>query len=132
MRIDHVGLNVADLATSIAFYRDLFAFQVIAQWDSPRQAFIGNDATTIGLIELPGYDFRAYTMAHLAFPCSQSEFPDVVAKVQRLELDVVSGPKEQRGGQTILFRDPSGNILEVCYPSIAEWKAAQRGGDPTL
>jgi len=37
----------------------------------------------------------------------------------------VSGPKAQRGGKTILFRDPSGNILEVFYPSIAEWQAAQ-------
>jgi hypothetical protein len=38
--------------------------------------------------------------------------------VRNLVLEVVSGPKPQRGGESILFRDPSGNILEVCYPAL--------------
>jgi predicted enzyme related to lactoylglutathione lyase len=76
-------------------------------------------------MEIPKYDYRTYTMAHLAFPCGKSDFPKVVTKVQGYGLEIVSGPKEQGGGETILFRDSSGNILEVCYPSIAEWKASQ-------
>lgn len=124
-QLDHVGLNVADLETSISFYREMFGFAVIERWDTPRQAFVGAGGTVLGLMEMPGYDYRAYTMAHLAFSCGKNEFPNVVAKVQRLNLEVVAGPKEQRGGETILFRDPSGNILEICYPSIAAWQAAQ-------
>ncbi len=123
--LDHVGLNVADLEKSIAFYQDMFGFSVIEKWDSPKQAFIGADGIVLGLMEMPSYDYRTYTMAHLAFPCSKSEFPNVVTKIQGHGFEIVSGPKEQRGGETILFRDPSGNILEVCYPSIAEWKASQ-------
>lgn len=122
-QLDHVGLNVADLDESIAFYQDMFGFSVIEKWDTPKQAFVGADSTVLGLIEMPDYDYHTYTMAHLAFSCSKIDFPNVVEKVQGLGLEVVSGPKEQRGGETILFRDPSGNILEVCYPSIAEWKA---------
>ncbi|MGZ5008359.1 MAG: VOC family protein [Methylobacter sp.] len=123
--LDHVGLNVADLEKSIAFYQELFGFSVIEKWDSPKQAFIGADGVVLGLMEMPNYDYRTYTMAHLAFPCDKSEFSNVVIKIQGLGLEIVSGPKEQRGGETILFRDPSGNILEVCYPPIAEWKALQ-------
>ncbi len=123
--IDHIGLNVADLEKSIAFYQDMFGLSVIEKWDTPKQAFIGADGTVLGLIEMPNYDYRTYTMAHLAFSCGKSDFPGLVAKVQCLGLEIVSGPKEQRGGETILFRDPSGNILEVCYPSIAEWKASE-------
>ncbi|MDD5273883.1 MAG: VOC family protein [Methylovulum sp.] len=123
--IDHIGLNVADLATSLAFYQDMFGFTLIERWEEPKQAFIGAGDTVLGLMEMPDFDYRAYTMAHLAFTCEPSDFADVVGKVQRLGLDVVAGPKAQRGGETVLFRDPSGNILEVCYPSIGEWKALQ-------
>jgi catechol 2,3-dioxygenase-like lactoylglutathione lyase family enzyme len=123
--LDHIGLNVADLEKSIAFYREMFGFTVIEQWETPRQAFVGAGGTVLGLMEVAGYDYRAYTMAHLAFSCRKEDFPEVAAKVRRLNLEVVAGPKPQRGGETILFRDPSGNILEICYPSIAAWRAAQ-------
>jgi catechol 2,3-dioxygenase-like lactoylglutathione lyase family enzyme len=42
-QLDHVGLNVADLEKSIAFYQDMFGFRVIEKWDNPKQAFIGTD-----------------------------------------------------------------------------------------
>lgn len=122
-QIDHIGLNVLDLQESIDFYRDFFGFDLIEKWDEPKQAFVGRAGLTLGLMESPGYDFRAYTMAHIAFPVVGEAFPVVVERVRRFGLEVVAGPKPQRGGETILFRDPSGNILEVCYPSIAEWKA---------
>jgi catechol 2,3-dioxygenase-like lactoylglutathione lyase family enzyme len=124
-RFDHIGLNVTDLDKSIAFYQNMFGFTVIEQWDDPKQAFIGADSAVLGLMEVPNYDYGIYTMAHIAFPCSKDDFTVVAVKVKQLELEIVSGPKPQRGGETILFRDPSGNILEVCYPSINEWKASQ-------
>ena len=40
-QFDHIGLNVIDLDTSLAFYPNLFGFAVIARWDEPKQAFIG-------------------------------------------------------------------------------------------
>jgi lactoylglutathione lyase len=124
-QLDHIGLNVTDLEKSIAFYQEMFGFSVIEKWDSPKQAFIGVEDTVLGLMEVSNYDYRTYTMAHLAFSCDKADFPRVVAKVHAFGLEIVSDRKEQRGGETILFRDPSGNILEVCYPSIAEWKALQ-------
>lgn len=124
-QIDHIGLNVADLEQSVVFYRDMFGLEVIEKWDDTKQAFVGAGQTVLGLMEVPDFDFLIHTMAHIAFTCDPSDFPAVVEKIHRLGLQVVSGPKEQRGGETILFRDPSGNILEVCYPSIAAWQAAQ-------
>jgi catechol 2,3-dioxygenase-like lactoylglutathione lyase family enzyme len=137
---DHVGLNVADLDHSIAFYQELFGFRLIERWDSPKQAFVGAGSAVLGLMEASDYNYRAQTMAHLAFPCAPGDFPAIVAKVDGLGLEIVAGPKAQRGGETVLFRDPSGNILEVCHPSLAAWKAARTqaagtgqdpaGGDP--
>ena len=117
-QFDHIGLNVTDLEKSIAFYQELLGFNIIEKWDVPRQAFIGNGNAVLGLMETANYDYSVYTLAHIAFPCHQSDFAGIVAKIKNLKLDIVSGPKAQRGGETILFRDPSGNILEICYPSI--------------
>jgi len=110
-----------------SLYCDMFGFQIIERWDNPKQAFVGANDTVLGLMEAPGYDYGAYINAHLAFCCEEEAFPDVVAKVQGLgaEVEVDSGPRPQRGGETILFRDPSGNILEVCYPSIRGWVASK-------
>lgn len=117
-RFDHVGLNVADLDASIRFLEEMFGFIVIQRWDSPRQAFVGKETVLIGLMEKKDYDFTQQTMAHIAFPCRKEEFDGIVTKVRQLAAPFVSGPKPQRDGETILFRDPSGNIFEVCYPSL--------------
>lgn len=119
-RIDHIGLNVKDLDESISFYETFLGFKLVEKWDNPRQAFIGKGEVALGLIEKPDYDFSVYTMAHIAFPCAKEKFSEVVERVRQFGLEVVSGPKPQRGGETILFKDPSGNILEICYPSIKE------------
>jgi len=119
-RIDHVGLNVSSLEDSIRFYERLFGFEVIEKWDEPKQAFVGKSRVVLGLMELPEYDFQSYTKAHIAFPCKPEAFSHIVDEVRGLALEVLSGPKPQRGGESILFRDPSGNLLEVCYPALTE------------
>ena len=119
-RFDHVGLNVRDLDETIIFYADLFGFALLQRWDEPRQAFVGRGTVVLGLIERKDYDYRRRTMAHIAFPCAQEEFPATVAKLRQLGAEIVSGPKPQRGGETIIFRDPSGNIFEICHPALVK------------
>ena len=117
-RFDHIGLNVSDLDSSISFLKAMFDFDLLQRWDSPRQAFVGKGTVVLGIMEKKDYDFTAHTMAHIAFPCSKTDFAEVVARVKQLAAPIVSGPKPQRDGETILFRDPSGNIFEVCYPPL--------------
>ena len=121
-QVDHIGLNVKNIEQSLAFYQEMFGFELIVQWDSPKQAFIRLGKIVLGLMEKSDYDYNHYTMAHIAFSCQQDDFAAIVGKVNQLQLAIVSGPKPQRGGETILFRDISGNILEICYPSIQEWQ----------
>lgn len=119
LQVDHVGLNVRSLDESIIFYQEMFGATVIKQWAIPRQAFIRISGMVVGLIESPEFNFRTHTMAHLAFSCTLAEFEEMLVRISERQLEVVSGPKSQRGGASILFRDSSGNILEICYPSIA-------------
>ncbi len=119
-RFDHVGLNVKDLDESIAFFKAMFGFDVVQRWDTLKQAFVGKGTVVLGLMEKKDYDFIQHTMAHIAFSCSRVDFTTVVAKLKELASPIVSGPKAQRDGETILFRDPSGNIFEVCYPPLTK------------
>lgn len=119
-RFDHVGLNVIDLDKTLSFLQEMFDFEVIERWDTPRQAFIGKGSIVLGIMENKEYDFKRHTMGHIAFPCQKEDFENIVEKVRNLGAPIVSGPKKQRGGETILFRDPSGNIFEVCYPQLAK------------
>lgn len=117
MNIDHVAVNAVSLEKEIQFFVGFLGLQLLQKWDSPRQAYVGSkDGVVIGLIENPDYDGSAFTMAHLAFSVSEAEFDDWVKKINESDLPVIAGPKEQRGGRTILFRTPSKNIVEVCYP----------------
>lgn len=117
-KFDHVGLNVRDLDEAIGFCREAFGFELLQRWEQPRQAFVGRGAVVLGLIENQEYDHRRMTMAHIAFPCTREAFQGHVAQLEKLGAEIVSGPKAQRGGETILFRDPSGNIFELCHPAL--------------
>jgi len=113
---DHVGLHVRDLDEAIQFFAEVFDFGLRQRWNQPRQAFVGRGAVVLGLIEQKDYDGHGQASTHIAFPCAQEDFPDFVAQVKKLGVEIVSGPMPQRKGETILFRDPSGNLFEVCYP----------------
>ncbi len=121
MKLDHIALNAVDLESEIDFFVSFLGLQLLQKWESPRQAYVGQETgPVIGLIENPKYDGMIYTMAHIAFDVSEPEFNDWVQKVESSSLNVISGPKEQRGGRTILFRSPSNNIIELCYPYVRE------------
>lgn len=119
--IDHAGIHVVNLEESIEFYQTVFDFSVIQRWESPRHVFIGTDVIVLSLIEVPDTYFSAHSMAHLAFPCRKNHFNGIVKQIKQTGYKIVSGPFAQRGGEAILFHDPSGNLLEVCYPSMIEW-----------
>ncbi|MDV3240158.1 MAG: VOC family protein [Gammaproteobacteria bacterium] len=117
MNIDHVALNAVSLETEIEFFVGFLGLQLLQEWESPRQAYVGSkEGPVIGLIENPDYDGSVFTMAHLALTVPESEFDGWVRKIDESNVPVVAGPKAQRGGKTILFRTPSRNIVELCYP----------------
>jgi catechol 2,3-dioxygenase-like lactoylglutathione lyase family enzyme len=116
MRLDHIALNVVSLDEEIEFF-EFLGLSLLRKWDEPRQAFMGfEDGPVIGLIENPTYNGLVHTMAHVAFETPPSTFETWVERVKARGTPIVAGPKEQRGGRTILFRSPSNNIIEICHP----------------
>lgn len=121
MRIDHVAINAVDLDEELAFFTGFIGMKLLQRWDEPRQAYVGFDeGPVVGIIENPSFDNSAHTMAHVALAVAEGDFAAWVEKVRAGGVEVVSGPRPQRGGETILFRTPGGNIVEVCYPPARE------------
>jgi catechol 2,3-dioxygenase-like lactoylglutathione lyase family enzyme len=141
LRTGHVGLNVTDLARSIAFYRTVFDFEVMGEQTEGdrRYAFLGLDGTLMVTLweqsdgtfatDLPG-------LHHLSF---QAPDIDAVRRAEKTLRDlgvelaydgvVPHGEGASSGG--VFFTDPDGVRLEIYAPAGAESATAPTQGAPT-
>jgi len=121
MRLDHMAINEVNLEVEHEFLTELLGLSLLQKWADLRQAYVGFEkGPVIGVIENKEFDGSTYTMAHLAFNVSQAEFSQWVEIIANAIIEMVSGPKAQRGGEAILFLAPSKNIIEFCYPYVRE------------
>lgn len=141
LKTGHIALNVTDLARSTAFYRTVFAFDVIGERTDGEQrfAFLGQDgalvltlwqqSTGTFVTDRPG-------LHHLSFEVADIEAVRRAEAVLR-ELDVIfahdgivaHGEGAASGG--VFFTDPDGVRLEIYAPSGAEGAPAPTPGAPT-
>ena len=137
----HVGLNVTDLARSTAFYRAVFAFDVLGERTDGDQrfAFLGRDSRLVlTLWEQSAGAFAADRpgLHHLSFEVADLDAVRRAEAVLR-ELDVTlvhdgivpHGEGASSGG--VFFTDPDGVRLEIYASSGAEGLAAPTPGAPT-
>lgn len=116
--LDHVVLNVADPARSIAWYRDKLGLEPlrVEEWERGEVLFpsLRIDATTI--IDLLPFERTGENLNHF---CVVIDEVDLDALVASGEFDVVSGPHTlwgaQGDGQSVYVRDPDGNTVELRY-----------------
>lgn len=137
----HIALNVTDLARSTAFYRTVFAFDVVAQrTDGDRRfAFLGQD----GALVLTLWEQSAGTFAtdrpglhHLSFEVADIDAVRRAETVLKgLGVDfaydgiVPHGEGAASGG--VFFTDPDGVRLEIYAPTGADVAPAPTPAAPT-
>ncbi|MGW1765204.1 VOC family protein [Streptomyces sp. NPDC002073] len=137
----HVGLNVTDLARSLAFYRDALGFDLLGEGKEAdrRYAFLGRGGVLVlTLWEQADGAFApaAAGLHHLALTAGSIE--EVRAHEARLRaLDVVFAYEgvvahaEGAASGGIFFHDPDGTRLEISAPAGAEGAPAPTVGAPT-
>ncbi|SEV79765.1 VOC family protein [Natrinema salifodinae] len=129
----HVGITVADLEETLAFYRDVLDLSVIDRFSVGGQAFadavdvagasadfahLEADGTRIELVEYEP-EARGSPAAGLNQPGAKHvglAVDDLDAFYEALPDDVstISEPRTTESGTSILFlRDPEGNLIEV-------------------
>jgi catechol 2,3-dioxygenase-like lactoylglutathione lyase family enzyme len=114
--ISYLGLTVSNLENSIKFYRDLFDFEVIE--NNAGQAFIKEGDIIISLNEAEKYKTQGDSKNRVSFLVDEDDFEDAVDELKAKNIPIVSGPENIRKGESIVFLDPDGNQIEICYPKL--------------
>lgn len=141
LRTGHIGLNVTDLDRSLAFYRDVLGFTVIAEGkeEDRRYAFLGQDGhlvLTLWQQAQGAYDSARPGLHHLALEV------DTVDQVRSYETALrrygtefayegVVAHREGAASGGVFFHDPDGTRLEIYAPSGAEEAPVPSADAPT-
>ena len=123
------SLYVADLPRSIAFYRDLFGFEVLAADErfcglnvAGRQVLLlfqkGLSAAPSVLPggTIPGHDGGG--RLHVAFAVAAADLPGWEERLRQQGVAVEGTVDWPRGGRSLYFRDPDGHLLELATPGV--------------
>lgn len=118
-RLDHLVLTVGSIEQTCGFYTRVLGMQARSFGDGRRALHFGN--TKINL-HLQGHEFEpkaARPTAGSADLCLIAATPlaDVVAHLRDCGVEIIEGPVPRTGAlgamQSVYFRDPDGNLIEV-------------------
>ncbi|WP_405432599.1 VOC family protein [Streptomyces anulatus] len=141
LQTGHIGLNVTDLDRSLAFYREVFDFEVLAEGkdEGRRWAFLGRGSRL--LVTLWQQSEGTFSTAlpglhHLSFQVDTVEEVRATEEVLRtlgaeFAYDGVVPHGESGNSGGIFFSDPDGIRLEICAPTGADPADAPTSGAPT-
>ena len=103
MKFDHVAVNVADIAISVAWYRETLAAKVL--YEDSSWAFLEAGGVKIALT------VRSQHPAHIAFDIGPDPAEEFVEKAKR----------HRDGSISRYITDPDGNAIEwIWYPPGTE------------
>lgn len=126
----HVGISVADLEESIAWYERMLGFRleavVAVPEDDGRVAMLVQDGFRVELFEIPGAaalpparrepgsDLRTHGVKHLAYEVSNIEAH--AERLRALGVDIVWDVRVHEGVKVLFVRDTTGNLVELVEP----------------
>lgn len=113
--VNHVVVPVANLARSVAFYRDYLGIKEVPKM-VPNENLVWLRLPSKVMVHLiEGKSVPAPDPVHIAF-----EVEDLDAAVKLLEekkIAILSSGTRKDGQRYVFFRDPDGNRVELCTPS---------------
>ncbi len=135
LRIDRVleiALYVEDMARAIEFYQHVFGFPVLLRSAEPdRLTALDIGGTQVLLLCKIGASLQAVITpggkippcdgsgnSHLAFPIALSQLEAWEKHLLDHGIAIESKVHWERGGQSLYFRDPDGNSLELATPGL--------------
>ena len=114
--MDHVNMNVRDLAKTVEFYKNLFGFEIKKEDNSPNKMdvpskIIGNDSIKLCLYEDPQVTPTG-GIAHFGFHVEN--FDDIMQKCKELGVEVLyDGPVDFEKSSSVYIKDPTGYDIEL-------------------
>jgi catechol 2,3-dioxygenase-like lactoylglutathione lyase family enzyme len=123
------ALVVEDVARATLFYRKLFGFDVLAQTErlsssnvKPAHVLLFQRGGSLDDIPLPGGNLPggmdARGRSHMAFAIEAEHLESWQPWLKQNGVAIESTVHWDRGGTSLYFRDPDGNLLELTTPGV--------------
>lgn len=125
MGFDHVAITVADLDASCAFYDRLFGARVAAEYSSKTAVLVRQITIGSALLSIHQQGNGVSLVARnptvgAADVCFRwrGTIATAIGRLEECKVPIVEGPSPRRTAdghpsQSIYFRDPDGNLLEL-------------------
>ena len=122
--IHHIGVNVSDLNRAESFYVNVLGFIVVDRYQEDiRHSMLDTGTTKIHLFESTNLEFDDAIIrlsedgyAHLAFGTTRKQFPQIMEELKKHNVPF-RGPLILGKGESVHFKDPDGNHLEIRCPA---------------
>ncbi|MBT3366787.1 MAG: VOC family protein [Nitrospina sp.] len=119
--IHHIALNVTDLDRSEHFYTDVLGFNVTHRFSKGlRHIMLDTGNALLALFETPDLNMESALeqlsdkgYMHFAFETNREEFIKIIDELKDKKVPVDSGPVVRGEGESIYFKDPDQNHLEI-------------------
>ena len=122
--VHHIGVNVLDIDRAENFYTDVLGFWVVKRYEEEiRHLMLGTGSATLHLFESPDMHMEnainclsEQGYAHIAFGTNREHFPEIIGELKKKNV-VFRGPLILGQGESVHFKDPDGNHLEIRCPA---------------
>ena len=122
--VHHIGVNVSDLNRAESFYVNVLGFIVVDRYQEDiRHSMLDTGTTKIHLFESTNLEFDDAIIrlsedgyAHLAFGTNREQFPQIMEELKKHNVPF-RGPLILGKGESVHFKDPDGNHLEIRCPA---------------
>ncbi len=118
------SLYVEDVPRSVRFYRPIFGFPVVFEFDDGRGCALQAGPRQVLLLFRKGASLGITSPhdgdgeLHLAFAIAAAELPRWESWLAENEIAVEERREWDRGGVSLYFRDPDRHLLEVATPGL--------------
>jgi len=117
--MNHFGITVSNLEKAIKFYKDLFDFEIVDQITNVGKAILQITDIRISLYEVEGYQNSDEARNIISFHVDEEDFEDALDELEKMEVQIISGPENIKNGKTVTFVDPDNNKIELSYPKFS-------------
>ena len=122
--VHHIGVNVLDIDRAENFYTDVLGFWVVKRYEEEiRHLTLDTGSATLHLFESPDLHMgnaidclSEQGYAHIAFGTNREHFPGIIDELKKKNI-IFRGPLILGQGESVHFKDPDGNHLEIRCPA---------------
>jgi len=122
--VHHIGVNVVDIERAENFYTNVLGFRVVKRYEEEvRHLMLDTGSVTLHLFESSDLHMEnaidclsEQGYAHIAFGTDRNRFPEIVDELKNKNV-VFRGPLILGQGESVHFKDPDGNHLEIRCPA---------------